>query len=167
VRVYHPDSPHSRVWNVSQKVKEERFRRITDAYDVLRGKRSASYGRWDGPERDWGLRDELERRRRRADVYGSGSSGWTEGGGAWTASPDDRDKDRFLVAVGLLCLAVAVGPTFMWSHRNHMEERHLSASANLAQARKEAREFGEERRAEIKKRVTEFKKDKKGSEQQE
>ena len=33
---------------------------------------------------------------------------------------------------------------------------HLSAAVNLAQARSEAREFGEERRKEIRKRVKEY-----------
>lgn len=36
-----------------------------------------------------------------------------------------------------------------------MEGQHLSASENLTRARQEAREFGDERRAEIKKRVQE------------
>jgi hypothetical protein len=110
-------------------------------------------------------------------MYGHGYAYPGSHENAWTASPDDRDKDNLLIAIGALvcvvhshlgvvlkvlqCLAVAVGPSFIWSHRQHMEEHHLTASANLARARHEAREFGEERRVEIKKRVQEFNEGKK------
>jgi hypothetical protein len=38
-----------------------------------------------------------------------------------------------------------------------MEERHHSASANLAEARRGAKEYGEQRRKEIRRRVSEDK----------
>ena len=40
------------------------------------------------------------------------------------------------------------------------DARHRAASANLAQARAEARSFGDERRAAIRARVTEFERSK-------
>jgi hypothetical protein len=40
------------------------------------------------------------------------------------------------------------------------DARHRAASANLARARAEARTFGDERRAAIRARVTEFERDK-------
>jgi len=40
------------------------------------------------------------------------------------------------------------------------DARHRAASANLAQARAEARTFGDERRTAIRARVTEFERDK-------
>lgn len=43
-----------------------------------------------------------------------------------------------------------------WSGLSIADQRHLAAANNLAQARREAREFGHERRKEIRKRVQEF-----------
>ena len=47
-------------------------------------------------------------------------------------------------------------PGFIWSPVEY-ERRHERASENLAHARQEAREFGMQRREEIKERVREFK----------
>ena len=46
-------------------------------------------------------------------------------------------------------------PGFIWSPVEH-ERRHEEASENLARARREAREFGMQRREEIRERVREF-----------
>jgi len=46
-------------------------------------------------------------------------------------------------------------PAFVWSPVEH-ERRHEQASENLARARQEAREFGAQRREEIRERVREF-----------
>jgi len=46
-------------------------------------------------------------------------------------------------------------PGFIWSPIEH-ERRHEQASENLAHARREAREFGMQRREEIRERVREF-----------
>ena len=47
-------------------------------------------------------------------------------------------------------------PGFVWSPVEY-ERRHEQASENLAHARQEAREFGMQRREEIRERVREFK----------
>ena len=47
-------------------------------------------------------------------------------------------------------------PGFVWTPVEY-ERRHEQASENLAHARQEAREFGMQRREEIKERVREFK----------
>ena len=46
-------------------------------------------------------------------------------------------------------------PGFIWSPVEH-ERRHEQASDNLARARREARDFGMQRREEIRERVREF-----------
>jgi hypothetical protein len=46
-------------------------------------------------------------------------------------------------------------PAFVWSPVEH-ERHHEQASENLARARREAREFGMQRREEIRERVQEF-----------
>ena len=46
-------------------------------------------------------------------------------------------------------------PAFVWSPVEY-ERRHEQASENLARARQEAREFGAQRREEIRERVREF-----------
>jgi len=46
-------------------------------------------------------------------------------------------------------------PGFIWSPVEY-ERRHEQASENLARARQEAREFGTQRREEIRERVREF-----------
>ena len=101
VRVHHPDAPHGR--DLSPAVRRSRFQAITAAYDVLRGKKSAAsmYGPGDI------YRQEIERRRRaraaheasrmRSEfAYGHPSSP------QWTASADDRWKDRIILFVGLM-----------------------------------------------------------------
>lgn len=53
----------------------------------------------------------------------------------------------------------------LWPVRGLSEKRHMTASANLAEAQSEAREFGAERREEIRKRVREHYEIQKYSEQ--
>lgn len=51
-------------------------------------------------------------------------------------------------------LAIAISPFLsLFTNLSQSEQRHVSAAKNLAQARREAREYGELRRAEIRKRV--------------
>jgi len=50
---------------------------------------------------------------------------------------------------------ISLLPAFVWSPVEY-ERRHEEASENLARARREAREFGLQRRDEIKERVREF-----------
>ena len=47
-------------------------------------------------------------------------------------------------------------PSIMYGGPSATRQTHLNAVANLAQARAEAREFGEERRREIRRRVQEY-----------
>lgn len=95
VRIYHPDSPHSRTSNLPPKLKEERFKAIVNAYDILRGKKSAFQDRWRGPVHDTRFRQELERRRTRADAYG-------EPGYARSHGAKDDDTDTLLFGIGAL-----------------------------------------------------------------
>lgn len=48
---------------------------------------------------------------------------------------------------------IGIGPALWWSSTSIADQMHHAAAANLAQARREAREFGAERREEIRKRV--------------
>lgn len=52
-------------------------------------------------------------------------------------------------------IGVAVFPSLLYVSPEQIERRHKSAAANLAQARAEAREYGWQRRAEIRRRVRE------------
>ncbi|RPD65271.1 hypothetical protein L226DRAFT_246718 [Lentinus tigrinus ALCF2SS1-7] len=156
VRVHHPDSPHGR--DLSPAIRRHRFQAITAAYDVLRGKKSAAsmYGPGDI------YRQEIERRRRARAAY-EASRMRSEfayehpSGTQWTASADDRWKDRIILFVGLMALGAGLGPALVWPSYTASYQAHLTASKNLATARKEAREYGEERRREISKRVKEYK----------
>lgn len=56
--------------------------------------------------------------------------------------------------IGNQTLAVAITPFLsLFTNLSQSEQRHVSAAKNLAQARREAREYGELRRAQIRKRV--------------
>lgn len=50
---------------------------------------------------------------------------------------------------------MGLAPLF-WPGLGVADQRHTAAANNLAQARREAREFGHERRLEIRRRVQEF-----------
>lgn len=54
-------------------------------------------------------------------------------------------------------LGAGLAPALIWPSIGVADQRHLVASSNLAQARQEAREFGRERRAKIRRRVRETK----------
>ena len=65
----------------------------------------------------------------------------------------DRTKNKTpsLTVVGIISFL----PAFVWSPVEY-ERRHEQVSENLAHARQEAREFGVQRREEIRERVREF-----------
>ncbi|KAI0711540.1 hypothetical protein C8Q76DRAFT_737027 [Earliella scabrosa] len=165
VRVHHPDSPSGR--DLSPAIRRSRFQAITAAYDSLRGKRSGSGSH--GPTDIY--RQELERRRRARAAYEASRN---RGGFAyerypdqtWTASADERWKDRIILFVGIMALGAGIGPMLVWPSYTASYQAHLSASRNLATARQEAREYGEERRREISKRVKEFKEKEKLAQEQ-
>ncbi|CAL1713886.1 unnamed protein product [Somion occarium] len=150
VRIHHPDSPHAR--HLDPSVRHSRFQSIRAAYDTLMGKGYGSGSTIDP------VYAELERRRRTQEAYRRARQRAEFADGfpqkKWEASPDDRWKDRVIFAVGILCLFVGIGPA-IWSPTHGADQVHAAASTNLAQARREAREFGEERRQEIRRRVRE------------
>ncbi|KAI0339754.1 hypothetical protein BDW22DRAFT_1380502 [Trametopsis cervina] len=170
VKIYHPDSPHSR--QVPSSVRHARFQSITYAYDVLRGKASRQHL---GDTWNDSVYAELERRRRyRPSTHGGtrASSGSNRGWGAgefafsWDDYTDnarsrsktldganDQWKDKVILCAAVLAVGAAIFPSIMYISPQQTDNRHRSAASNLAEARREAREFGMERRAEIRKRV--------------
>ncbi|EKM57719.1 uncharacterized protein PHACADRAFT_138969 [Phanerochaete carnosa HHB-10118-sp] len=161
VRLHHPDSPRCR--DVPASVRHARFQSVATAYDVLRGRRLSMQL---GPGRtgDPAMEELLRRRRYQQMRNAAWHDPWEQspgyGGAArhsWHASSaDDEWKDRVIVCVGLLSLGLSLAPVVIWGPLGgHTDRVHLSAAANLAQARREAREFGEERRREIKRSVRE------------
>ncbi|CCM05592.1 uncharacterized protein FIBRA_07820 [Fibroporia radiculosa] len=157
VRVHHPDSPHCR--HLSPTERHARFQRITAAYDILRGRQVDPY------------RAEIERRRRaqqawarsRARRHAEFAGGLGESS-EWAA--DRRSdgigwRDRLIISAGILSLGVGLAPIF-WPGIGVDDQRHQAAAASLAQARREAREYGQERRREIRRRVQEFREQEEG-----
>ncbi|KAI0630460.1 hypothetical protein C8Q77DRAFT_1133143 [Trametes polyzona] len=148
VRIHHPDSPFGR--DLSPALRHSRFQSITAAYDILRGKSNGAHGPVDI------YRAELERRRRARAAYEASRARPRPSPQEWPATADDRWKDRIILFVGILALGAGLGPALVWPSYNASYQAHISAAKNLAQARKEAREFGEERRREIRRRVQEY-----------
>ncbi|GJE85381.1 J domain-containing protein [Phanerochaete sordida] len=160
VRVHHPDSPRGR--DVPSAVRHARFQSLTTAYDTLRGKRIPHATA--GNPRGWDpAMDELLRRRRYQHMHQNAwHDPWDQGFGAaqhdWHASSvDDEWKDKVIICVGLFSVVLSLAPVMIWGPLGgHRDTMHMTAAANLAQARREAREFGEERRREIRRRVQEY-----------
>ncbi|KAI0676160.1 hypothetical protein C8Q78DRAFT_372338 [Trametes maxima] len=148
VRIHHPDSPFGR--DISPAVRHSRFQSITAAYDILRGKTTGSQGPVDM------YRTELERRRRARAAYTAARGPAKAQAQEWSASADDQWKDRIILFVGILALGAGLGPMLVWPSYTASYQAHLSAARNLAQARSDAREYGEERRREIRRRVQEY-----------
>ena len=103
MRVHHPDA-HASGQHLPPAERRARFQAITAAYDALRGKRAA--GAWGAPGDGDIYRAELERRRRARDAFRRhANTGFTyerAGQSEWTASADDRWKDRVILFVGIL-----------------------------------------------------------------
>lgn len=170
VRCHHPDSQHAR--SLPPAEAHARFQAINSAYDFLRGRASSHLpgGTTWGPNAraepnfDPYLHELARRRRAYYASQGRASgpgSGWSEGFGApkeernsqWS---DDGWQERMLVWFGLVALIGGLYPgLFLFPF--HMEQTHRAAVANLTQARNDAREFGEERRDEMRKRVRDMK----------
>lgn len=155
VRLHHPDSAQAR--SLPPGVAHSRFNSITSAYDVLRGKTSAHS---DDP-----LRNEIARRRRHYNTAAAGyhgyrtHAGWSgysseeEGGassyahtngGKAPSEMDNRMKVGVIALIAVMSFLTAMIPisTYPSQDRNHQ-----AAAANLAEARREARELAEVRRA--------------------
>lgn len=173
VRTFHPDSPASRA--LPSSVRHARFHAVSRAYDTLRGKSHARLGQG---RRDDVYTAELARRRRQHAQRQAGNRGRAAPGYASeaeaTSAADDAWKDQLIIIVGLavrtVCflsshcdspsldpqsIVVGLAPALLSLH-TIPDARHRAASANLAQARAEARTFGDERRAAIRARVAEF-----------
>ncbi|KAK7676634.1 hypothetical protein QCA50_020377 [Cerrena zonata] len=154
VRIHHPDSPHCR--HLDSAIRHAQFQSIRSAYDYLMGRGFTPSGSYDPAfsELDRIRRaQEAHRRaraRRREAEFADGFGRKRE----WEASADDRWKDRMIFFTGVVCLFIGIGPG-IWSSTQYYEQVHTAASANLAQARSEAREYGSERRQEIRRRVKE------------
>jgi len=158
VRIHHPDSPFCR--NLSPAIRRARFQSIATAYASLTNKA--------GSLPHIGLQEELIKRRkaqearrryyynrRNAEFAGMGDDfGFGERRANWNAFGDDRYRDWAIIVFGLLALGCGMLPA-LWYPQYIANELHLAASSNLAQARHEAKEFGEERRREIRRRVQE------------
>lgn len=108
VRLHHPDSPSCRLHTPSPAERHARFQAISAAYDTLRLKSNQHSHHYYG---DQPFGEELEARRRayhrhhsrmhhrQAEYTYHREWQWGPGG---QANPDDRWKDRAIVAIGLL-----------------------------------------------------------------
>ncbi|KAI0091379.1 hypothetical protein BDY19DRAFT_991102 [Irpex rosettiformis] len=156
VKLYHPDVS----CDAPAQTRHAQFQAVKHAYDVLRGK-AVSHAHLRPASRtadEWNDRvyEELERRRRGGASPSPRSppevnvEGW-----------NDKWKDNLLVTFGVVALGIVLFQTifFVSSAPEQIASRHRSAASNLAQARAEAREFGAQRRAEIRKRVEEQRRD--------
>jgi len=146
-------------------MRDDRFSAIKDAHDILTGKRPGHPSQWNSSDcgRDWELRNELERRRHRGASWGPQAHAYSH---AYYArqhaphndgpmTPEDRRRDNILICVAFLSGIISFLPAFVWSPLEY-EQRHENASENLARARQEAKQFGMQRREEIRERVREF-----------
>ncbi|PFH45555.1 hypothetical protein AMATHDRAFT_158745 [Amanita thiersii Skay4041] len=162
VRIYHPDSPHCR--SVPPSERRNRFQLITAAYDMLRGKTQfGAAGNRGGPFDPYEA--ELHRRKRAYYAHLNRRPGYhhypfaehkQSMRGAWVPDQKNAWKDRLIIVFGLLCLIGGIVPSFL-ALPQRMEKAHKAAAANLKQARDEAREFGGERMAYVRRRVRESK----------
>jgi len=156
VRTHHPDSPASQA--LPSSLRHARFHAITKAYDILRGRSKAHLGH---NSADDVYSAELARRRRqhaRRQAYHQHSTSENAEAGSMSGA-DDAWKDQVIIVVGLAAIVVGFAPALLSLH-TIPDARHRAASANLAQARAEARTFGNERRAAIHERVAEFERNK-------
>ncbi|EAU90721.2 hypothetical protein CC1G_03990 [Coprinopsis cinerea okayama7 len=160
VRCHHPDSHHCRV--LPPQVAHARFQSIVAAYDYLRGKASShlpgarSYG-WNGSQSNFDPYLHELARRRRAQQAAREEQSWYTGFAAPKGCQaedykEDGIKERTIFVLGIIALIIGVYPSFVL-YPFQLDKNHKAAVVNLAQARSEAREFGSERRAEIRKRV--------------
>lgn len=153
-RTFHPDAPAAQALPAT--VRHARFHAVARAYDVLRGKPHAPFAADD----DGTYAGDLTRQRRqhaqRQAYRRRAAADFADAAGVGGA--DEAWKDQVIIIVGLASLVVGFVPALLSLH-TIPDARHRSASANLAQARSEARTFGDERRAAIRARVAEFERD--------
>jgi hypothetical protein len=161
VRLHHPDAPACR--HIPPAERHSRFQAISSAYDTLRGRRPHTSSHHTSGSN--AFEAELARRRRNTrghehyqrdwgfDFPGDGSRHGQ--GRTWDETdPAHKWKDRVLVISGGIALALGLGPMFA-APFTVGDKRHRAALAHLQEARAEAKEYGQERRAAIKERVAE------------
>ncbi|KAK2463038.1 hypothetical protein APHAL10511_004693 [Amanita phalloides] len=161
VRIYHPDSPHCRM--VPHAERHARFQAIATAYDVLRGKAHIKGGQSYRSPADNPFEDELTRRRNAYWAHPSRQTGYAEhmdqrrAKNEWSSTAENTTlKDRIIILFGALTLLAGILPGFIIVP-TYLDKRHRTAAANLKRARSDAREFGDARMAEIRRRVHESK----------
>jgi len=159
VRVHHPDSVHAQT--LPPDVRHSRFQAITAAYNVLTG-RSPIFGSSLNP-RDRMYEQELARRRAYAAargeryhsdhypqwVYRKWSRRWNVEGETW--------GDGKVMFFGILMFATLLLPFTVFSPAHHWERKSQLARKAYADAVRDRKEYGRERRHEIRQRVEESK----------
>ncbi|OCH86545.1 DnaJ-domain-containing protein, partial [Obba rivulosa] len=156
VRLHHPDSPMCQ--HISPSERHTRFQRISAAYAALRSPDSRGlYESSVDPFREELARRRRAQMRREAEMARHPRSAGMAGAGGeeWAAGGDDRWKDRVMIMIGLVSLVVGLYPALIWQNMGAVDGRHRAAAKNLAQARRDAREHGQEQRLQIRKRVEE------------
>ncbi|KAG6381832.1 hypothetical protein JVT61DRAFT_441 [Boletus reticuloceps] len=153
VKVYHPDVTHGQR-GVSPSVRSVRFRAITHAYDVLRGRHALSSeapSSWDHHRsRDEAILAELRRRSRQSR---SPSSTTTAGD---VRHENTGDAQVWYALMAFMFVGIIAAMSSVTSHMDRVRRHTQSAAANLAQARAEAQLYGTERRRKIRERVRSF-----------
>ncbi|KAF8512334.1 hypothetical protein JB92DRAFT_2812684 [Gautieria morchelliformis] len=143
VRIHHPDCPTAR--SLPPSTSHSHFQAISDAYGILSGKKTSS-NTWD---RDVPYTEELRRRTRAqwrasagSDEFGSTSAS------AWEHESRERWDQGILIFIVVFALSSAIIPLSLLSPFaiNFTDRRHDAAQKNLANARREAKEFAEIRR---------------------
>ncbi|KAF8340996.1 hypothetical protein F5887DRAFT_849671, partial [Amanita rubescens] len=158
VRIYHPDSPHCRMTPPAERRK--RFQAIATAYDALRGKARFEGGRTYRSSSDDPFEEELTRRSNAYWAHPSRQTGYAEHTAQQKAGNSQNEgmtmRDKIVISLGALSLLVGIVPGLI-VFPTYMEKRHRDAAANLKRARSDAREYGDARMTEIRKRVQEIK----------
>ena len=179
VRIYHPDSPHCRI--VPPAERRMRFQAIAAAYDALRGKAVFENGRTHRSPADDPFEEELARRRGAYWAHPSRQPGYAERPAHRRADDTHKEEttinDKIVILLGALVFNPFFGFKRTWrllldlrfqslfvgivpgaiAFPAYADKRHKAAAANLKRARSDAREHGNARMAEIRKRVQEIK----------
>lgn len=143
VRLHHPDSTNCR--HMSAAERHRRFQAITNAYEILRGKKA--------PESPFDpFAAELARRKR---AYAAARRGRQHSMYRdyrdYAPSGDERWKDRLIVTVGVLTFLAGMLPSFISFPVAKM--RNQEAINNLREARMDAIKYSEERRRAMQQRA--------------
>ncbi|KAF9075244.1 hypothetical protein BDP27DRAFT_39987 [Rhodocollybia butyracea] len=156
VRQYHPDSPSCRLMPPAER--HARFQAIRAAYDSLR------MGDKIGLKNAHMFNEYADEIARRKNIFhkhhqyrnrGPNVAKGYEPRYEWESNADDRWKDHLLIGFGLLSIILGIFPGLVLLPRQ-MRKRHNDAVNNLAQAKLEASEYGEQRRAGMKNRLKEL-----------